>query len=92
MSADEQQTQQQQREQDAPEAIPEPEVQDKHKDQAEEMAETYQDERPHTILPGTDGTIAGTAIADWVDEKDRGRRDNPPPEDYERVRDRESSE
>ncbi|MEV6276056.1 hypothetical protein [Nocardia sp. NPDC051832] len=92
MSADEQQTQRQQRERGAAEAVPEPEVEDKHRDQAEELAETYQDDRPHTILPGTDGMIAGTAVADWVAEKDRGQRDNQPPDDYERVRDRRSSE
>ncbi|MEV0246151.1 hypothetical protein AB0H76_06150 [Nocardia sp. NPDC050712] len=84
MSAEEQQ----QTESDTPEATPEPEVQDKHREQAEQMVESYKDERPHTILPGTDGMVAGTAVADWVDESDRGRRDNQPPEDYERVQDR----
>ncbi|MEU8901733.1 hypothetical protein [Nocardia sp. NPDC048505] len=81
MSADEQRT-----EPDAPAATPEPEIEDKHKQQAEQMAETYEDHRPHTILPGTDGMIAGTAVADWVDESERGQRDNPPPDDYEPVR------
>ncbi|GAB2635595.1 hypothetical protein [Nocardia goodfellowii] len=92
MSAEEQRVREQQRAQDAPQAIPEPEVEDKHKEQAEEMADTYQDDRPHTILPGTDGMIAGTAVADWVADEDRGRRDNQPPEGYERVRDQERGE
>ncbi|MBL1075559.1 hypothetical protein JK358_14255 [Nocardia sp. 2] len=53
----------------------EPEVQQKHRDEAHRMAETYADDRPHTVLPGTDGMIAGTAVADWIDEDGNPIRD-----------------
>ena len=26
-----------------------------------------------TTLPGSDGTVSGTAVTDWVDEKDKGK-------------------
>jgi hypothetical protein len=50
-----------------------PEVTEEHKDQAEEMARAYDEERPTTTLPGSGGTVSGTAITDWVDEKDKGK-------------------
>ena len=28
---------------------------------------------PTTTLPGTGGTVAGTAVSDWVDEEDKGK-------------------
>jgi hypothetical protein len=49
-----------------------PEVTDEHKAQAKEMIEAYDEDRPTTSLPGTGGTISGTAVTDWVDEKDKG--------------------
>lgn len=49
-----------------------PEVTEEHKRQAKEMARAYDEDRPTTTLPGSDGTVAGTAITDWVDEKDKG--------------------
>lgn len=36
------------------------------------MARSYDEDRPTTTLPGSDGTISGTAVTDWVDEKDKG--------------------
>jgi hypothetical protein len=50
-----------------------PEVTDEHRDQAKEMARAYDEDRPTTTLPGSDGTVSGTAITDWVDEKDKGK-------------------
>lgn len=47
---------------------PEPEVLEKHREQAHKMAESYRDDRPTTVLPGSGGMISGTAISDWVDE------------------------
>lgn len=32
------------------------------------MFESYEDSRPATVLPGSDGMISGTAIFDWVDD------------------------
>jgi hypothetical protein len=50
-----------------------PEVTDEHKAKAKEMVEAYDDSRPTTTLPGSGGTISGTAITDWVDDKDKGK-------------------
>ncbi|WP_067716362.1 hypothetical protein [Nocardia yamanashiensis] len=57
--------------QDEREMIPEPEIEEKHRKRAHEMAEAYKDERPLTVMPGTDGMVSGTAVTDWVDEQGR---------------------
>jgi hypothetical protein len=49
-----------------------PDVTDEHKAKAKEMIEAYDESRPTTTLPGSGGTISGTAVTDWVDEKDKG--------------------
>jgi hypothetical protein len=49
-----------------------PEVTDEHKEKAKEMAKAYDEDRPSTTLPGSEGTVSGTAITDWVDDKDKG--------------------
>lgn len=49
-----------------------PEVTEEHKEQAKKMARSYDEDRPTTTLPGSEGTISGTAVTDWVDEKDKG--------------------
>lgn len=49
-----------------------PEVTDEHRDKAKEMAKAYDDTTPTTTLPGSDGTVAGTAVTDWVDEDKKG--------------------
>lgn len=56
-------------------AIPEPEVLPEHREQARRMAESYEDGRPHTVLPGSDGMIAGTAVHDWLDDRGRPKFD-----------------
>ncbi len=50
-----------------------PEVTDEAKEKAKEMAKSYSDDLQTTTLPGSDGTVAGTAVTDWVDEKDKGK-------------------
>jgi hypothetical protein len=50
-----------------------PEVTDEHKDKAKKMAKAYDENRPITTLPGSGGTISGTAITDWVDDEDKGK-------------------
>src|SRR5918998_1952734 len=50
-----------------------PEVTDEAKEKAKEMAESYDDDLQTTTLPGSDGTVAGTAVTDWVDEEDKGK-------------------
>ena len=56
--------------------IEKPEVTEENNDQAKETARAYDDDRPTTTLPGSGGTVSGTAIADWVDEKDKGKTES----------------
>jgi len=49
-----------------------PEVTEEHKEKAKEMARSYDEDRPTTTLPGSEGTISGTAVTDWVDDDDKG--------------------
>jgi hypothetical protein len=67
MSSDRQHTQDH-----APRMTEKPEVTEEHKETAKEMAKAYDESRPTTTLPGSDGTIVGTAVTDWVDDKDKG--------------------
>jgi hypothetical protein len=46
-----------------------PDVTDEHKEQAKEMKETYEDERPTISMPGTEGAVSGTAVNEWVDDE-----------------------
>ena len=50
-----------------------PEVTDEAKEKAKEMAKSYDDDLQTTTLPGSEGTVAGTAVTDWVDEEDKGK-------------------
>ena len=50
-----------------------PEITDEHKEKAKEMARAYDEERPTSTLPGSDGTVSGTAVTDWLDDKDKGK-------------------
>lgn len=45
-----------------------PEVKDEHREAAKEMRKEYEEERPTIVMPGTGGTVAGTAVNEWVDE------------------------
>ena len=77
MSSDQQQTQDDQRQtqddqQQTRKMTEKPEVTEEHKEKAKEMAKAYDEDRPSTTLPGSDGTVSGTAVTDWVDEKDKG--------------------
>lgn len=49
-----------------------PEVTDEHREKAKEMAKAYDDSTPTTTLPGSGGTVAGTAVTEWVDEEQKG--------------------
>ena len=53
---------------DAPEYTEKPEVTDEHREQAKKMAESYEENRPTSTLPGSDGTVSGTAVNDWLDD------------------------
>jgi hypothetical protein len=50
-----------------------PEVTEDAKEKAKEMAKSYDDDLQTTTLPGSDGTVSGTAVTDWVDEEDKGK-------------------
>jgi hypothetical protein len=45
-----------------------PEITDEHREEAKEMFETMNEDRPTVKLPGSDGAVAGTAINDWLDD------------------------
>lgn len=45
-----------------------PEIKDEHREAAKEMRKEYEEERPTIVMPGTGGTVAGTAVNEWVDE------------------------
>jgi hypothetical protein len=45
-----------------------PEVTEEHKDAAKEIMKEYDEDRPTVTMPGSDRTIAGTAVADWLDD------------------------
>lgn len=56
---------------DAPDPPPpteKPEVTDEHREKAKEMRKDYEQERPTTVMPGTGGAVAGTAVNEWLDE------------------------
>ncbi len=48
------------------------EITDEHKEAAKEMAKAYSDDLQTTTLPGSGGTVSGTSVTDWVDDKDKG--------------------
>lgn len=45
-----------------------PELSDEGKEKVRKILETYDDDRPTAVLPGTDGTISGVAINEWLDD------------------------
>ena len=50
-----------------------PEITDEHREKARKVAENNPDDQQTTTLPGTGGTVAGTAVTDWVDDEDKGK-------------------
>ncbi len=53
---------------------PEPDEGDKEK--AAEMMEAYE-EKPTIVLPGTGGSVSGTAVNDWLDEDGNPKNEVP---------------
>ncbi len=43
------------------------EVTDSAREKAKEMRKAY-DDRPTVVLPGSDRTVAGTAVGEWLDD------------------------
>jgi hypothetical protein len=46
-----------------------PELSEEGKEKVRQMQQAYDDDRPTAVLPGTGGTITGTAINDWLDDE-----------------------
>ena len=45
-----------------------PEVQEEHQEKAKEMRKEYVEQRPTVIMPGSGGTVSGTAVNEWLDD------------------------
>ena len=46
-----------------------PELSEEGKEKVRQMQQAYDDDRPTAVLPGTDGTITGVAINEWLDDE-----------------------
>jgi len=44
------------------------ELSEEGREQVRKMQAVYDDERPTAVLPGTDGTITGVAVNEWLDD------------------------
>ena len=67
--SDEQQTQHQDSDQQGDRPRTEkPEVTDEHEEKAKEMRKEYVEQRPTVIMPGSGGTVAGTAVNEWLED------------------------
>jgi hypothetical protein len=42
--------------------------QDSGSEDSPENIGSYEDNRPTSVLPGSDGTVSGTAVSDWLDD------------------------
>lgn len=45
-----------------------PPVSEENRKEAERIVGSYDDSRPTVTLPGSHGTVSGTAVNDWVDD------------------------
>ena len=45
-----------------------PELSEEGKEKVRQMQEAYDDDRPTVALPGTNNTITGVAINEWLDD------------------------
>lgn len=45
-----------------------PPVTEENRREAERVLKSYDDTRPTVTLPGSHGTVSGTAVNDWIDE------------------------
>jgi hypothetical protein len=46
-----------------------PELSEEGKEKVRQMLEAYDDDRPTAVLPGTDNTITGVAVNEWLDDE-----------------------
>jgi hypothetical protein len=45
-----------------------PELSEEGQEKVRQMMASYEDDRPTAVLPGTDGTITGVAVNEWLDD------------------------
>ncbi|MFV8166702.1 hypothetical protein ACNQVK_32130 [Mycobacterium sp. 134] len=45
-----------------------PPVSEENRKEAKRVLQSYDDTRPTVTLPGSNGTVSGTAVNDWLDE------------------------
>jgi hypothetical protein len=45
-----------------------PELSEEGKEEVRKIQATYDDDRPTAVLPGTDATITGVAVNEWIDD------------------------
>lgn len=41
---------------------------DEGREKVQQMQQAYDDDRPTAVLPGTDNTITGVAVNEWLDD------------------------
>ena len=68
MPSEQQQTQQQDTQQNDRPLTEKPEVKEEHEEKAKEIRKENDEDRPTVTLPGSGGTVSGTAVADWLDD------------------------
>ncbi len=56
-------------------AVEKPVPDDSAKAKAKEMAKAYED-RPTAVLPGSDRTVTGTAVNEWLDDDGKPKYGN----------------
>jgi hypothetical protein len=64
---------------DDQQATDKPEPNEENKQKAAEIMTAYED-RPTVVLPGSGGTVSGTAVNDWLDEDGNPKYNNEVPE------------
>ncbi|MEV0668633.1 hypothetical protein [Mycobacterium sp. NPDC050441] len=45
-----------------------PPVSEENREEAKRVLNSYDDDRPTVTLPGSHGTVSGTAVNDWLDD------------------------
>lgn len=58
-----------------------PPITDAHREEAKRVMRAYDEDRPTTVLPGSGGTVSGTAVTDWVDDDGQPIFDGPEKKD-----------
>jgi hypothetical protein len=76
-----------------------PELSDEGKKEVEQMQQAYEDDRQTAVLPGTDGTITGVAINEWLDDdgnpkfgKDEQQEDGDKPNEQQEDSDKQKED